>query len=114
MEGALARFPTEKHGPTDAYGSVQVLLRGLSDDDLQPPAHAVQSVDWYWPTSGELEWTRTQGGQGDRRATLAAERRTAATACRAALAGDPSITARFDPLLPLAPPYPHLPDDHAG
>ncbi|HKB47488.1 MAG TPA: PEP-utilizing enzyme, partial [Ktedonobacterales bacterium] len=114
MEGALARFLHEKHVPTDAYGSVQVLLRGLSDDDLQPPAHAVQSVDWYWPTSGELEWTRTQGGQGDRRATLAAERRTAATACRAALAGDPSITARFDRLLAVAQRYAHLREEQAG
>lgn len=86
MEGCLARF-LRQHLPHAAQGNVQVLLRGLPGAALDGlPAHAVQSVDWYWPTASELGWTRDQPDLIDRHQQLSAERRAAETACRAALA----------------------------
>jgi rifampicin phosphotransferase len=103
MEGCLARF-VRRHlaGRVD---SVQVLLRGLPATELGVAAHAVHSLDWYWPTTGELNMPGTDAGLTDRRRQLAAEREEAEAACRAALAGQPRLLARFDSLLTVAQRY---------
>lgn len=53
MEGCLARFARKHLQPTLSAG-VQALLRGLPGAAFDAPAHGVQSIDWYWPTAGEL------------------------------------------------------------
>jgi pyruvate,water dikinase len=50
MEDCLARF-LRKHLAGLAGADVQVLLRGLPGITLGTPAHAVQSIDWYFPHS---------------------------------------------------------------
>jgi rifampicin phosphotransferase len=92
---------------------VQVLLRGLPGTDLDVPAHAVQSLDWYWPTSGELEVPDVNAELSDRRRKLTAEREAAETACRAALAGHAALQARFDSLLAVAQRYALIREEQA-
>ncbi|MHB1134206.1 MAG: PEP/pyruvate-binding domain-containing protein [Chloroflexota bacterium] len=104
MEGCLARFLRRYLAPA-AAGEAPVLLRGLPDLDLEVPAHAVQSADWYWPTAGELGGWRADEALGERRRRLSAERVVAETACRQALADRPSLLARFESLLELAQRY---------
>lgn len=53
MEGCLARF-VHQHLADEVDFSYQLLLRGLPGVDAGIPPHAVQSVDWYHPTLGEL------------------------------------------------------------
>ena len=64
MEAALARF-FRRHLAGQADFGHQVLLRGLQGVEAGTPPHAVQSVDWYRPTLGELglagEDTKAQG-----------------------------------------------------
>lgn len=112
MEGSLARF-LRRHVSAEEYGSVQVLLRGLPGLDLFVPAHAVQSVDWYWPTAGELGWRRSEAVLGGRRQRLAAEREAAEAACRRALADRPPLLARFESLLEVAQRYAALREEQA-
>jgi phosphohistidine swiveling domain-containing protein len=97
MEGCLAKF-LRQHLGTRLEGSVQVLLRALPGVDPEAPSHAVQSVDWYRATAGELRLARG-AVSGDRRARLIAERKAAEAACRSSLAGDPAALSRFETLL---------------
>src|SRR5262249_38224264 len=53
----------------------------------------------------ELNMPGTDAGLTDRRRQLAAEREDAEAACRAALAGQPRLLARFDSLLAVAQRY---------
>ena len=53
MEAALARF-FRRHLTGQVDFGHQVLLRGLPGVEAGTPPHAVQSVDWYHPTLGEL------------------------------------------------------------
>lgn len=112
MEGCLAQY-LRKHVPTEAYENVQVLLRGLAGTVLEVPAHAVQSVDWYWPTAGELSRQQPVGDLRERRSHLAAEREKAEDACRAALSEQPAPRARFETLLDVAQRYTALREEQA-
>ena len=117
MEGCLARFYRRHLAASvdGGAGSVQVLLRGLPGAQLEVPAHAVQSVDWYHPTAGELGWDQDRAGAGgsDRHGQLAAEREAAETACRAVLAGQPQLLARFMQLLEVAQRYAAIREEQA-
>ena len=112
MEGCLARF-LRQSVPAQANSSVQVLLRGLPGADLDVPAHAVQSVDWFWPTASELGWGSPDPTLGDRKRQLMTERRAAEAACRAALAGNLKLLARFETLLEVAQRYAAIREDQA-
>ncbi|HEX7023910.1 MAG TPA: PEP/pyruvate-binding domain-containing protein, partial [Gemmatimonadales bacterium] len=112
MEGCLARF-LRRHVPPEVLGSVQVLLRGLPGVDLSVPSHAVQSLDWYRPTAGELGWVRSEAVPDERRRQLAAERETVEAACRQALADRPPLLARFESLLEVAQRYAVLREEQA-
>jgi rifampicin phosphotransferase len=112
MEGCLARF-FRQHLATRVEGSIQLLLRGLPGTDPEVPSHAVQSVDWYRPTAGELGWERTEVSPDDRRRHVATERQTAEAACRAALAGEPELLARFEILLAVAQRYAAVREEQA-
>lgn len=114
MEGCLARF-LRRHLPAELDGGVQVLLRGLSGTDLVVPAHAVQSVDWYWPTAGERGsgQDHPDPARDERRRRLAAERERAEAACRRALADRPDTLARFESLLEVTRRYAGLREEQA-
>jgi rifampicin phosphotransferase len=102
MEAALARF-CRQHLAATVDTSVQQLLAGLPGTQPDLPAHAVQSLDWYHPTAGELGWQPPR--PSDRHRELAA-RREALTAERVALLADrPQLQARFQALLKTAQRY---------
>src|SRR5215216_6728394 len=85
MEAAIAKF-VRQHVADQVDFGYQVLLRGLPGVEAETPAHAVQSLDWYHPTLGELG---TEGEQLDGRARwreVVAEREAAEEACRTILA----------------------------
>jgi phosphohistidine swiveling domain-containing protein len=109
MEGCLARF-VRKHLAGVTGADVQVLLRGLPGITLGTLPHAVQSVDWYFPTVGQQDGQATAP---DRRARLVAEREAAEAACRSALANRPTLRARFDSLLEVAQRYAVLREEQA-
>jgi phosphohistidine swiveling domain-containing protein len=109
MEGCLARF-VRKHLGGVTGGDVQVLLRGLPGITLATPPHAVQSIDWYFPTLGQHY---TQATAPERRARLVAQRETAEAACRQALANRPALRARFDMLLEVAQRYATIREEQA-
>jgi rifampicin phosphotransferase len=104
MEACLARF-MRQHLVGVVDSGVLVLLRGLPGAQTDVPAHAVQTVDWYRPTAGELGWSPEQRGTADRRERLIAERTAAEAACRQALADRPQLVSRFDTLLEVAQRY---------
>ena len=109
MEGCLARF-VRKHVAGVKDADVQVLLRGLPGITLGTPPHAVQSIDWFFPTLGP------QDGQAmapERRAQLVAERQAAEAACRQALANRPALRARFNVLLEVAQRYATIREEQA-
>jgi pyruvate,water dikinase len=114
MEGCLATF-LRRHLAGQFEAGVQVLLRGLPDADLGVPVHAVQSVDWYWPTAGEQQ--PGLDGQDatlpERRRRLGEQRAQAEAACRRALAKRPATLARFDQLLEVAQRYARLREEQA-
>jgi pyruvate,water dikinase len=112
MEGYLARF-LRRHMPAELESGVQVLLRGLPGANLAVPAHAVQSVDWYWPTTGELRQARPAETLGERQTRLRAERERAEAACRRTLADRPAALARFATLLEVARRYAGLREEQA-
>src|SRR5579859_5576765 len=109
MEGCLARF-VRKHLGGVPGADVQVLLRGLAGITLGTPPHAVQSIDWYWPTLGLQAEHATSS---ERRARLVAERETAEAACRRALVNRPAQRARFDSLLEVAQRYATIREEQA-
>jgi rifampicin phosphotransferase len=103
IEAALARF-CRAHLP-DLGHSPQILVSGLAGTEPDLPAHALHSIDWYWPTAGELD---TPGPGADvlgRHRELAARRQAAETACRAALIGRRRLRRRFERLLSIAQTY---------
>jgi rifampicin phosphotransferase len=103
MEGALARFWRQHLAPAfDA--SVQELLVGLAGSQPELAAHAVQSLDWYYPTAGELGWPPPQPSE-DRQRELAARREALTAQCLAALGDRPQLQARFRALLQVAQRY---------
>jgi hypothetical protein len=72
MEGALARF-YRQHLAATVNASVQQLLVGLPGSQPDLAAHAVQSLDWYHPTAGELSWPPPRPSE-DRHRELVARR----------------------------------------
>jgi pyruvate,water dikinase len=112
MEACLARF-CRKHVSEPLGEGVQVLLRGLPGAVPEVPDHAVQTVDWYRPTAGELGWAQPPGTWARRHEQLAAERRLAEAACRAALADRPALQARFVTMLEVAQRYAGLREEQS-
>jgi pyruvate,water dikinase len=112
MEAALAKFLRE-HLAGQVDSGHQVLLRGLQGVEARTPPHAVQSVDWYRPTLGELGLAGEDPDALARQRETAAERGAAEEACRAALAGRPRLLARFDALLEVAQRYAALREQQA-
>jgi pyruvate,water dikinase len=109
MEACLARF-VRKHLAGVTGADVQVLLRGLPGITLGTPPHAVQSIDWYWPTHGQQD---RHAPAPERRARLVAEREAAEAACRRTLANRPAMRARFDSLLEVAQRYATIREEQA-
>jgi rifampicin phosphotransferase len=112
MEGCLGRF-VRTYVPTSIDGGVLVLMRGLPGLDLAVPEHAVQSLDWYWPTVGELGTTHRDVAQAERHQRLVAEREAAEAACRRCLASRPKLRARFDTLLEVTQRYAAIREEQA-
>jgi phosphohistidine swiveling domain-containing protein len=99
LEAALGRFLRDHVRSVE--GSAQVLVTGLPGARGDLPAHAVHSIDWYWPTAAELG----HAAPGDRHRELAARREAMQVRCRSALAGDRRARRRFERLLELAQRY---------
>jgi rifampicin phosphotransferase len=112
MEACLAKF-CRKHLSELLGEGVQVLLRGLPGTEPEVPDHAVQTVDWYRPTAGELGWAQPPGTAARRHEQLATERRLAEAACRAALADHPVLQARFVTLLEVGQRYAGLREEQS-
>jgi pyruvate,water dikinase len=111
MEGALARF-YRQHLAATVDASVQQLLVGLPGSQPDLAAHAVQSLDWYHPTAGELGWPPPAPSQ-DRHRELAARRAALTAQCAAALGDRPQLRARFRALLEVAQRYAVLREQQA-
>ncbi|WP_426997661.1 PEP/pyruvate-binding domain-containing protein [Pseudarthrobacter sp. N5] len=95
----LGKFYKEHIGPSTG-GSPLELLQGLVEDiGLQP--HAVLSLDWHFPTLGELSAV-APARNPKRRADLEAARRNAEERSRRALTRQPKLARRFDQLLATA------------
>jgi pyruvate,water dikinase len=110
MEACLARF-IDRHVPDDDDG-VQVLLGGLGRASSGVPAHAVQSLDWYHATAGELA-TGTVAVVPPSRPRVVARREQAERTYRRALADRPARRRRFDALLDVAQRYAVLREEQA-
>jgi rifampicin phosphotransferase len=80
----------------------QVLLAGLPGAAPATAAHAVLSLDWYQPTSGELDDGLDAPRVDDRHRQVVAARIAAEGACRTALAGRPRLLAAFTGLMQVA------------
>lgn len=104
MEAALAKFVRRNLAGRVDVGH-QALLGGLPGMDTGTLPHAVQSVDWYRPTLGELGFG-SEGPDGrERQREVAAEREADEGACRALLVDRPELLSRFDALLEVAQRY---------
>jgi rifampicin phosphotransferase len=103
IEAALGRF-CRKH-LSRLEQSPQLLVSGLAGSEPELPAHAVHSIDWYWPTAGELDTPAPAADVARGHRQLAARRKTAEAACRAALAHRRRLRRRFDRLLAIAQTY---------
>jgi rifampicin phosphotransferase len=112
MEAALAKF-VRQHLADGLDSSYQALLRGLPGLVAGTPAHAVQSVDWYHPTLGELGFAGRDLDERNYRREIVAEREAAEEACRAILADRPELLVRFDALLEVAQRYATLREQQA-
>jgi hypothetical protein len=102
MEGVLASFYRQQLAAS-VGGSIQQLLVGLPGTEPDLPAHAIQSVDWYHPTAGELGWQPPQ--PTGRHRELAAQREQLTAQCAAALVHTPRLQAHFLRLLAVAQRY---------
>ena len=103
IEAALGRF-CRAHVP-GLGASPQVLVSGLAGAEPDLPPHALHSIDWYWPTAGELGTPGPGAEILHRHRELAARREAAESACRAALAGLRRLRRRFDRLLSITQTY---------
>jgi phosphohistidine swiveling domain-containing protein len=111
MEGALARF-WRQHLAAAVDASVQELLVGLPGSQPDLAAHAVQSLDWVHPTTGELGWPPPRPSE-DRHRELAARREALTAQCLAVLGDQPQLQARFQALLQVAQRYAVLREQQA-
>lgn len=117
VERALATF-YQRYLFARVQGSHQELLLGLPTPFPEAPPHAVQSLDWIRPTLGELaresNETLPASDPAARRQRLEAQRRSAESACRAALTGQPRLLRRFESLLALTQRYAMIREEQAG
>jgi pyruvate,water dikinase len=86
-------------------GSHQTLLQGLYEPPAALPAHAVDSLDWYFPTVGEQEGRLQAPAASVRFLALVGEREHQTRRCRDLLSGKPRLLHRFDRLLSVAQRY---------
>lgn len=125
-ERALGRFYRE-HLVTQVRRSHQELLHGMPAVFPHAPAHAVQSLDWFRPTLGEMTTSAADAGAtasareqtiasdvAERRARMEEQRRSTEAACRAALVRNPRLVRRFERLLAFARRYAHIREEEAG
>lgn len=101
-EYPLGRFYRE-HLHSAIGGSHLELLQGLVAE-VSPQPHAVQSLDWYFPTLGEMDLgaSESNGYAGRKKRDLANARTEAEGRVRAALTRDPKLARRFEKLLATA------------
>jgi pyruvate,water dikinase len=104
MEAALAKF-VRQHVADQVDFGYQVLLRGLPGVEASTPLHAVQSLDWYHPTLGELGIAGEELDGRTLQREVVAEREAAEEACRTILADRPELLSQFDALLEVAQRY---------
>jgi phosphohistidine swiveling domain-containing protein len=104
MEAALAKFVRRNLSDQVDFG-IQVLLRGLPGMDTGTPPYAVQSVDWYHPTLGELGFEDEALDESTHQREITTEREAAEGACRTVLDDRPELLSRFDALLEVAQRY---------
>lgn len=104
MEGCLAKF-FRQYLANDVAGSVQTLLQGLPGSEPELFPFAVQSVDWYRATAGELGWSTAEKSGQERHDRLIVDRAALETQCRAHLASAPRLLAKFDSLLEVTQRY---------
>jgi pyruvate,water dikinase len=104
MEAALAKF-VRRNLSDRVESGYQVLLRGLFGMNPGTPPHAVQSVDWYRSTLGELGFEGEDSGGSTRRREINSEREAAERACRTVLVDQPKLLSQFDALLGVAQRY---------
>jgi rifampicin phosphotransferase len=112
MEACLAKFVRRNFADKVDF-SYQVLLRGLPGLETGTPPHAVQSVDWYHPTLGELGFASEEPNGRTRQREIVAEREAAEETCRAILADRPKLLSRFHTLLEVAQRYAVLREQQA-
>jgi pyruvate,water dikinase len=107
MESALVRFARRRLAAVPGVrDDPQLLLRGLGAGPAAPPPHAVLTLDWHEPTVGELGPAMGTDAAGEERhRDLAAARRRAELACRAALVDRPMLLRRFLELLRVTQRY---------
>ncbi len=104
IEGAFNRF-VRRYIAGALAGSYQRMIIGLPGTEPDLAAHAVYSLDPYWPTAGEHVAASLDPAVLARHRRLREEGELVVAACRAALAGDPVKLRRFDELLALARRY---------
>ncbi len=104
MEAALAKFVRRNLTDRVDFGH-PVLLRGLPGMHTGTPPHAVQSVDWYRPTLGELGFAGEDLDGRTRQREITTEREAAEGACRTVLVDRPELLSQFDALLEVAQRY---------
>ena len=113
---AKAEYPLamfyRRHLDSRIGGSHLTLLQGLIQRIGVEP-HAVQSLDWSFPTLGELGLAGG-GDTQDRRDRLISARIEAETRARAALAGEPKLLRQFDKLLATAQRFQPLREENVS
>jgi pyruvate,water dikinase len=107
VEGVLAGFYARHLRPT-LGGSHQTLVSGLEQPRPLEP-YAIQSLDWFRPTFGELG---IPNAVPRAHAALVEERQRAEAACRAKLTG--KLRADFDRLLALAQKYARIREEQVA
>jgi rifampicin phosphotransferase len=107
VEGVLAGFYARHLRPI-LGGSHQTLVSGLEQPRPIEP-YAIQSLDWFRPTAGELG---ISGGVPRAHAALVADRQRTEEACRATL--PPKQRADFDRLLALAQRYARIREEQVS
>lgn len=98
-EFALGKFYGQHLYPLIG-GHYSRLLRGLYNPSMQKYPHAVESIDWYFPTLGERGALLPNDTEAQaRQVRLASDRQAAEAEARLALAGQPKLLAKFERLL---------------
>lgn len=117
IEACLTAF-ARRHLAGVLEDGPQVLLTCLPGAEPRFAAHAVHSLDWYHPTSGELDDRPGRCPAGDqpedRPRQASAARIAAEQACRTALADRSALQTEFTELLQVAQRYTVIREQQAG